>query len=180
MCVAWGLLCNLVLVGAYKSNPGEQKDFMPFLKTNLQQTMWSPIKHKAGLRGLITPRWTHRAKECMHAHAQSKKKKKKRVHTFQSCEHFNYFLMVLHFSWQLMFSYQEKSLWHYRLSLPCRANLIWNRLFKAHVSSECVGKSCDQPQLICSNLLCGSKGKIVIKVIHFGRWRRPVTVKIYI
>lgn len=44
----------------------------------------------------------------MHAHAQSKKKQ--RVHTFPSCEHSNYFLIVLHLSWQLMFNYREKSL----------------------------------------------------------------------
>lgn len=77
----------------------------------------------------------------------------------------NYFLVLLHLSRQLMITYQENNLFNRRLILlmliECQLKPSW--------STFCQWAHGDQPQLICSNLLCGSKGK----VFHFGSWRLP-------
>lgn len=73
VCAARGpLRTGVVLAGAYRRNPCEQKGFIP-LNPNLQQTIQSPIKHKAGLRSLITPMSTHRGRY-VHTHTHTNRK----------------------------------------------------------------------------------------------------------
>lgn len=73
MCVQPEGRCVLVWywLGRIEEIHVSKRVFIP-LNPNLQQTIQSPIKHKAGLRSLITPMSTHRGKYA-HTHTHTHK-----------------------------------------------------------------------------------------------------------